>query len=656
MKLHGYFTDGVILSGEKDCRIIGFGESGEKIYAELKGKKAQTRETTVGENGRFVLVFDKVGNGYDPYTLTVRGGKDTVTVNNILFGKLFLAAGQSNMEYPLKYLENEKGLFEEYASPSLRILQIPCKTVCQEEGIFRGAGDALDDICPSVWKTVNDYEKIKELSGFAIVFGGEIEKRIGCPVGIVETSVGGSGIEHWLPEEVIRNDESSIYAFGLERVNGRVSVGCIYDEKIHPLKSLVFDGFLWYQGESSAWLSSSAWEYRHAFMSLIDEYRSYFGEIPVLAIHIGIEKYDRFGVNLVNESINFAARNLPRVAVCPIFDLPHGYFKKDGSEIYHSIHLTTKREAATRAAEIYYNRFIDGNGAECARFCSAKRDKGDILVKFEGVKGTLTVKGSKIIGFTVAGKDRRYVVARAEIVAPDTVRVFSDYCTEPVYATYGFFMYNNNCNLYANGLPVLPFRTDETFEGIDTLIEPPAFTDIISPLAMETVFDTQNGGMRYVPTWVPGKLFGSEKSKVVFLEDCVSLEYDRDDETYYYYTVSPEINIAFGKNFFSEYSFGELEIESSADVVFTGCSVRTCDGDQVTFPAVSGEKKSYKTPVAGGVRTKITIGFASALNYVGQEVGTSAEFRNRICFAQLNFRDFGEEKGRIKIFSFEFHD
>lgn len=658
MKLHGYFTDNAVLCGGKEAKIFGFAEAGEEIIGELKGAEKEFRAKTVAdENGKFMLEFPEIKRGYEKFTLTVCGKSDAQVCENIVFGEVYYAAGQSNMEYALRYLEKRDKLISDYASEHIRFINVPCFSVMQDkDGRFWGDGKLLCDVSGSGWHTTGADETTLTCSGFGFIFAGEMQKKLGCPVGIINVSVGGSGIEHWLPPEVIEREEKlEYYKYSLEKKSGKITAGCIYREVVNPFCGFDFGGILWYQGESSAWDYKNAFCYRYALERLIKIFRRDLGDLPLLAIHIAIEKYDKFGANTVNESINVAAANTENVEVCPLFDLPHRYFNHDGAEIYHPIHTVSKKEAATRAAEIYYNRFVAENGKICARFKRVESNGNRIKIYFSGAKGALKADG-KIIGFTVAGEDKVYHLAQAEITGKNTVEVFSPYVSAPKHVCYGFYMYNNDCNLYADDLPVLPFRTDGAYDAVKNFIEPPAYTRIPVREAMETAFSSENGGVRFVSAWTVGKLFGGANSKIAYGKDYVALCYEKDENGYYFYGISPEINIAYGENMLSRFEFAVIEIESEADVFFAGLTARTSDGEQFTFGITDGGELSRRKAVKKGERLKLEIPLSKAYHYAGNIIPVSAEVRRKICAVQFTFRDFEREEGKIKLFSVDFHN
>ncbi|MGN0565584.1 MAG: sialate O-acetylesterase [Candidatus Limousia pullorum] len=649
MRLNRYFSEGAVLSESRPIKIIGFADAGSEISGTLQGKKSFSSHTVTDENGKFILAFPAIKGSYDTYTLTVVSEKETIRVSDILIGKVILGAGQSNLELKLGYLEKEHELQKKYGSDYVRIFDLEYKSVCQaQDGLFWGNDEYLDSPYNGKWVKTSDYEGCKESSGLALIFAGNLSQKLDMPVAVVDVSVGGSGIEHWIEKATSLN-----YFKKLPKTEGKSIGGCIFRESIYPLKEITFDGMLWYQGESGAWVYDRAFNYRYAVKRLISDYRTIFGkDFPILCVLIGVEKYDPLGAVTVNESLMKGFLSFPDTVVCPIHDLPHKYFKRDHSEIYHSIHITTKEELGKRAADMWFLNFIIGGTYKPALLKKAICENGKIIVTFETFGKKLNANG-KIIGFTISDENGRYYPSHANIIGEDSIEIYNPKVSNPKEFAYGFCLYFNECNLFCGDLPVIPFRSNDRKRN-QNIVEVPLWVYCVKEQAYYTAFNSENGGAGYAPTWTVGKIFGGKESTVSFSDKGVSLNYKKDDNSYYFYGLSPDLNALFSCNMLARYSFMEFEAETSEDVRFVGITVRDCMGNQYTFPPMYDGCASKGIVVKKEKKNTVTVDLEHIYNCYGALNDIVQKEKRLISIMQFTFRDDQKEEGTITINNINF--
>lgn len=195
-KTDAIFSDGIIFQQETDNFIEG--DSDGEIRLVLSDKSGEVGTACAkSENGRFRIAVPKRSAGTDPYTITLSCGDDTVTIQDVLFGDVFHITGQSNMELPLNRT------YYPFDGP----VPMPTESLIRE---FRAPREVcfdhdreLDAFESGSWVKACD-DKDMEISAAGYYFAKRMLKELGYPIGLVNTSTGGSPIDGRLPESVLR--------------------------------------------------------------------------------------------------------------------------------------------------------------------------------------------------------------------------------------------------------------------------------------------------------------------------------------------------------------------------------------------------------------------------------------------------------------------
>ena len=194
VRLAGIFADNMVLQREQPVKIWGRADRNELVTVLFNGQKLRTR---AGRDGAWSVVLEPMPAG-GPYVLEVKGKDNAVHCGNVLVGEVWLCSGQSNMEWPVSYSMNatEEILAADY--PGIRALNV------KRNGSFT----PVDDLSAE-W-TVCTPETVGDFSAVAYYYARELHRELGVPVGIINSSWGGTDIETWtsvssyesLPEQV----------------------------------------------------------------------------------------------------------------------------------------------------------------------------------------------------------------------------------------------------------------------------------------------------------------------------------------------------------------------------------------------------------------------------------------------------------------------
>ena len=417
--------------------VWGTANDGEKVTVKLQGQDVST--TAKDGKWRVELAPLKAGG---PFELTI-AGENTVTLKNILVGEVWIASGQSNMQWSVKQVGEPEQTIAGSANPEIRLFTVPRQGKPQPQSDVSGAWSECDP------KTVPDF------SAVAYFFGRDLQKQLKVPVGLISTNVGGTPAEAWTSRKALEANPALKSLVVDPASNKPKDTSGLYNAMIHPLVPYAIRGAIWYQGESNA---DRAYEYRTLFPAMISDWRAAWGQgdFPFLLVQLApftaiVREPGESNWAELREAQLLATQVLPNVAMAVITDL--------GEE--RDIHPKRKAPVAARLAlaarAVAYAEPVEFAGPA---YYQQKVDGNRIVLEFKHVGGGLVAKDGPLAGFTIAGADRKFVLAQAEIKG-DTVIVSSPEVKEPLAVRFGWWNFPV-VNLWNKaGLPASPFRTDD---------------------------------------------------------------------------------------------------------------------------------------------------------------------------------------------------
>jgi sialate O-acetylesterase len=437
---HGIFTDHMVLQRDMPIPVWGTGLPGEKITVKFAGHSAQT---VVGEDGNWKVELAALPAG-GPHRMTI-DGIYRVALRDLHVGEVWLASGQSNMQWPLKITDEPEKAIAESKNPKLRLFTVPRRSMDEPQTDVAGRWE----ICGP--------ESTPEFSAVAYYFGRALQQKLNVPVGMISTNVGGTPAEAWMCKEALAaNDVLKHYVERGRDPNNMQRPYGLYNAMVHPLGPMNVRGAIWYQGESNA---GAAYEYRTLFPAMIADWRRTFRqpEMPFLFVQLApfmdkvAEPRDSAWAELRDAQL-LTAKNDPHTAMAVITDVG------DEKDIHPKWKKPVGERLALAARAIAYGEQIPFTGP---LFASSTVDNGTIVLEFEKAGGALQAKDGPLTGFAIAGEDGKFVNATAEIIADNKVRVQSSEVSAPKYVRYDWADFPVGNLWDSAGLPATPFRTDE---------------------------------------------------------------------------------------------------------------------------------------------------------------------------------------------------
>ena len=464
VKLAAVFGDNMVLQQQMAVPVWGWAEPGAQVTVKFAGQEKSTRAAT---DGKWLVKLDKLNASFAPQLLTVAAGETNV-FTNILVGEVWLASGQSNMEKPIGKQPGQKPTLNAAAElaaanfPNLRVFKVektlaatPQPDLTKFNGWRACHSNALDGI---------------SFSAAAYFFGREVHTNLNVPVGLIESSWGGTRIEPWTPpagfEQVASQKKFAAPITGTNRLSNTRPLA-IYNAMIAPLTGFALRGALWYQGESNLMGTNENNDYREyadKMAALVGGWRAVWGEgnFPFYFVQLAPFKYYGAKTQRANSPEQLAEfwalqahaaehiKNTGMAVTTDLVDNLDDIHPRNKSDVGHRLALL--------ALENTYGRKVVSHGPVFRR---ATFSGSKAILKFNHTDGGLRSQdGQPLTFFTVAGADGKFVAAAAKIVG-DTVEVSASEIAKPTTVRFAWTETAQPNFFNGAGLPAEPFRTDD---------------------------------------------------------------------------------------------------------------------------------------------------------------------------------------------------
>ncbi|WP_448903397.1 sialate O-acetylesterase [Eubacterium sp.] len=634
------FSDGMMFQQNKVITVWGNAKPNNKITVKLSKENGQVvtqKEVAVGADGKWKVELDSQKAGFDKYKMEILDNGDTVkTIGNILIGEVWLACGQSNMALNVGTDMDSEEILANATNDNLRFFLEPTYPNGQT-----GAQplDPTYDVQGAYWGSGNDKNAVNKMSAVAYAFAKKLQAQLNVPVAVLNTPIGGTVIEGWIPRESISNDASLVTELekrGLyydedfwSSTAGTMST--LYNQKVGPLENFKIAGAIWYQGESNSGRSEL---YDKELSLLKKSWSDRFGfennSMPFIFTQVAPGQYDQGANNM--QHLGYLASAMEKafkenannnMSMLTIYDCPLTHVKNNVSSA--AIHPRVKTPVGERFATAAMNMVYGGNDVYTAPVYKSKKIKGNaIYITFDYVgKGLSLVKdsGDTLHGFSIAGSDGIYVNAKAEIVGSNRVKVYSDRVENPKNVNYAFNNFNCNANLMNSaGIPAAPFRT-QTITGTDTTYNPTSeityFTaiDWIYADKDEWVYDKDNPveanqNLGYRPAWkAENGTYSYDSANKAEGKASVKLEYTNAGTS----SVGPIVTYGSEKIKYDNFKNISVKISNKTNTAKT-----------VALKIVSGGKTYTVVPEEGQqvVNNKVSLGTNDSFNEVAFDMTT----------------------------------
>src|SRR3989441_6394143 len=485
LSLPNVISDGMVLQQGQAVPIWGKADPGEVVTVRFAG---QSKKAIAAMDGTWGVKLDPMRANATPATMIV-SGKNTIELKNILIGEVWLVSGQSNMQRLLSETANGEAAIAAANHPLIRFFNV------SRQVAFKHAHSPL-----ATWQGCSP-QTIKEFSAAGYYFGVELEKELRVPIGLINSSYGGSQAEAWTPVDyLLASDDlrptvertkiwdeerprvraeydEALKKWRAEADKARAAgarpqpspavpdalreyrvASSIYDGMIAPLIPFFIRGAIWYQGESN---EARAQQYGVLLPTMIKAWRERWGEgnFPFGIVQLPnyrdpkAEPADGAWGHL-REAQRRTALITPNTGLIVTIDMGEAH------DIHPKDKLDVGKRVALWALGDVYGRKMTKSGPVLR---NAKISGSKIILTFDETGQGLRIRdGDKLEEFAIAGADHKWHWTSAKIVGKDRVEVWSDQVPQPLAVRYAFNNNPKHPNLTnETGLPAAPFRTDD---------------------------------------------------------------------------------------------------------------------------------------------------------------------------------------------------
>lgn len=443
LRLPALVSSGMVLQQNDSVNLWGWAGPGSKVFVTTgwDGKK----DSTITTNGATWKLKVKTPNAGGPFTITINNGRRAITLDDVLVGEVWICSGQSNMEWSYYHgLKDIRAELPTCYNKNIRFFHIPKTTSAYPQDDVK----ARWEICDSI--------SIKQFSAIGYFFGKKINQQLNIPVGLINSSWGGTPAETWLSDNAVNGDPILKEATAkLMTFRGWPSVpGLAYNAMIAPVTNYKIAGALWYQGESNTGTNNT---YQQLMTTLIDSWRKEWKkDFPFYLVQLAPYKYGNNNIGALLQEAQVRLMSHPKTGTVVITDLVDNIA---------DIHPANKHDVGLRLANwaLAETYGVTGITYKSPQFKSMEVVKGKAVLTFTDAANGLMAKDKVITGFFISGEKEQWVPAEAKIV-PDAsggkITVWSKSVPIPAHVRFGF---GNTIigNVFSKeGLPLTPFRTD----------------------------------------------------------------------------------------------------------------------------------------------------------------------------------------------------
>ena len=489
IRLPAIISDNMVLQQKTTIPLWGWSHAGGNIRITVDWS-GDFFQTTADSNGLWkIKIITPPAGG--PYKLTITGDNNDIhEIKQVLVGEVWLCSGQSNMEMPVGRVRGYGGV-DNYKQEVISADYSDIRLFFVER---KSTAEPQSD-CIGSWAVCGP-QTAEKFSATAYFFGRELYKVLKVPIGLIDSSWGGTPAEAWTSRDallsnpafspILKRFEEAVASYpnaekeykqkmelwekalaeaktkgGSLPAEPLAPMGLghyqspagLFNGMISPLITYEIKGVIWYQGESNV---GRAYQYRTLFPALIRDWRNGWGQnFPFYYVQIapwlGYEAYKGPAAAELREAqlLTLSVPDTGMVVTTDIGDV-------------NDVHPKNKQEVGRRLALWALSKTYDHNDILCSGplYKSMRIEENKIRIYFDFVGSGLAARGESLRDFSIAGKDRNFVPAKANIDGK-TVVVWSDQVDKPVSVHFGWSNTSSPNLFNKESLPASPFRTDD---------------------------------------------------------------------------------------------------------------------------------------------------------------------------------------------------
>lgn len=461
IRLSHLIGNNMVLQQNTHARLWGWAKPNSTVTV-MTSWSDERAEASTDENGWWLTTVLTPPASFERLSLTFDDGEDQLTIDNVLSGEVWVCAGQSNMEMPVKGFGNcpvenyNQEVIDAANFKHIRSVKVPS---------VMSATPLEDANC--AWRECGP-QTVGDFSATGYFFAKTAAKALNIPIGLIEANKGGTRVESWLTEENLKkytNDPTDSLAIVIKWLKNDYHRSLLWGNgTFNPILNATVKGILFYQGCSN--VGDPGNQYSERLKLLVEQWREQFvlGDIPFYFVQIApFDSGDKQGTwnALLQEQQFKASKIIPNSGLVCTNDCVFPY---EGTQI----HPAQKQKVGERLAFLALNKTYGFSSIICeSPTYKDMQIKGDtVMIHLDNTFGAYN-RFEGIEGFELAGADKVFHPATAKhFWRPgggywdECITIVSPEVKEPVAVRYCFRNWQLGNMANAGGLPLFPFRTD----------------------------------------------------------------------------------------------------------------------------------------------------------------------------------------------------
>lgn len=439
IRLPPIMSSNMVLQQNSQATLWGWSDPSERFTITCSWKTTVDSVTAMN-SGKWKAKISTPSPG-GPYTITIKGRLNSIVLENILIGEVWVCSGQSNME-----MSNTQQIRDEL--PNCKNDNIRFFTVA------KATSEYPQESAEGKWVSCNE-ESLRRFSAVGYFFGKKLHQELNVPIGLIQSAWSGTPVELWEPKDIIESDPvMKEAATKIRDVTYRPNKpGLIYNAMIYPISNYTIAGTIWYQGEGN---TTRAYAYQKMFTGMIGEWRRQFNnEFPFYYVQIAPYTYENtYEAALLMEQ-QTRSLSYPKTGMVVITDLV------DNIKSQHPLNkLDVGLRLANLALAETYKKGIPAPVYKNPIYNRMEIVKNKINLYFDYAPNGFKVKGEGTpTELLIAGADQNFLPANVKL-EKDRIVVSNKQIPNPVAVRFSFSNTGMSNLFNKEGLPITPFRTD----------------------------------------------------------------------------------------------------------------------------------------------------------------------------------------------------
>lgn len=471
LKMSPLYADSMVVQRRRPIRVAGRDDAGRRVTVTFGGQRRSAVADNLGDWEVSFLPMEAATG----LTMTVDDGKDRLEFKDVAVGEVWIASGQSNMEFRLSADREAKNMLPEATDPGLRLFDMKAKHITDShrwDSTALAEVNRLEYYRPATWRTSSP-ETARDFSAVAWYFARRLRQELDVPVGIICNAVGGATTESFIDQETLRhnmpevlvnwrkNDYLQPWAQKRAGENAPADAnpgqrhpyepGYLYSAGVKPLGSPDVAGVIWYQGESNA---HNVQVHEQLFPLMVETWRKELRQPDLPFYFVQLSSINRPSWPTMRDSQRRMAQSMGNVGMAVSSDV--------GDSL--DVHPRIKRPVGERLARIAlhdtygFDNIEPGGPAPLSAITSGD---GTVTLVMSHADGLRTSDGQAPRTFEVAEIEGLYVPAEARI-SGNTVTLSGHGLAKPRYLRYGWQPFTRANLVNSNNLPTSTFKMEVT--------------------------------------------------------------------------------------------------------------------------------------------------------------------------------------------------